>query len=47
VTAISVRGLRKAYDAIEAVRGVDFDIAEGEVFGLLGDVEVHPAYRLD
>ena len=34
--AISVRGLRKAYGELEAVRGVDFDIEEGEVFGLLG-----------
>jgi ABC-2 type transport system ATP-binding protein len=53
VTAISVRGLRKAYDGIEAVRGVDFDIAEGEVFGLLGPngagktttVEILEGYR--
>jgi ABC-2 type transport system ATP-binding protein len=36
VTAISVRGLRKSYGPLEAVRGVDFDIEEGEVFGLLG-----------
>jgi ABC-2 type transport system ATP-binding protein len=34
--AISVRGLRKSYGALEAVRGVDFDIEVGEVFGLLG-----------
>jgi ABC-2 type transport system ATP-binding protein len=36
VSAISVRGLRKSYGALEAVRGVDFDIETGEVFGLLG-----------
>jgi ABC-2 type transport system ATP-binding protein len=36
VSAISVTGLRKAYGDLEAVRGVDFEIAEGEVFGLLG-----------
>jgi ABC-2 type transport system ATP-binding protein len=36
VNAISVRGLRKSYGALEAVRGVDFDIEAGEVFGLLG-----------
>ena len=36
MTAISVRGLRKSYGPLEAVRGVDFDIEEGEVFGLLG-----------
>jgi ABC-2 type transport system ATP-binding protein len=34
--AVSVRGLVKRYDAIEAVRGVDFDVAPGEVFGFLG-----------
>src|SRR4029079_2116806 len=36
VTAISVRGLRKAYGGLEAVRGIDFEIERGEVFGLLG-----------
>ena len=36
MTAISVRGLRKAYGELEAVRGIDFEIEEGEVFGLLG-----------
>src|SRR5580698_807999 len=34
--AIHVAGLRKSYDAFEAVRGIDFDVAPGEVFGLLG-----------
>ena len=34
--AIEVSGLRKAYGNLEAVRGVDFSIEEGEVFGLLG-----------
>ena len=34
--AISVRGLRKSYGALEAVRGVDIQIDEGEVFALLG-----------
>ena len=51
--AISVRGLRKAYGELEAVRGVDFDIEEGEVFGLLGPngagktttVEILEGYR--
>jgi len=34
--AIEVSGLRKAYGNLEAVRGVDFTIETGEVFGLLG-----------
>lgn len=34
--AISVRNLRKTYDRVEAVRGIDLDIRTGEVFGLLG-----------
>ncbi len=34
--AIHVSGLRKSYEAFEAVRGIDFDVAQGEVFGLLG-----------
>lgn len=33
---ISVRGLRKSYGVVEAVRGIDFEVREGEVFGLLG-----------
>jgi len=33
---ISVRGLRKSYGDVEAVRGIDFEVREGEVFGLLG-----------
>ncbi len=53
MSAISVRGLRKAYGALEAVRGVDFEIEEGEVFGLLGPngagktttVEILEGYR--
>jgi ABC-2 type transport system ATP-binding protein len=36
VTAIVVDGVRKAYGAVEAVRGVSFSVQEGEVFGLLG-----------
>jgi ABC-2 type transport system ATP-binding protein len=34
--AIYVRGLRKAYNEFEAVRGIDFEVRSGEVFGLLG-----------
>jgi len=36
VSAIAVRDLRKSYGASEALRGVSFEIEEGEVFGLLG-----------
>lgn len=34
--AIEVRGLRKSYGQCEAVRGIDFDVATGEIFALLG-----------
>ena len=34
--AIEVRGLRKSYGTLEAVRGIDFEVQAGEVFGLLG-----------
>jgi ABC-2 type transport system ATP-binding protein len=51
--AVRVRGLRKAYGSLEAVRGIDFDIARGEVFALLGPngagktttVEILEGYR--
>jgi ABC-2 type transport system ATP-binding protein len=51
--AISVRGLRKRYDGVEALRGIDFDVLPGEVFGLLGPngagktttVEILEGYR--
>jgi len=53
MSAISVRGLRKAYGHLEAVREVDFEIEAGEVFGLLGPngagktttVEILEGYR--
>jgi ABC-2 type transport system ATP-binding protein len=53
VTAIEVRGLRKAYEEHEAVRGIDFEVRRGEVFGLLGPngagktttVEILEGYR--
>jgi ABC-2 type transport system ATP-binding protein len=53
VTAIVVRDLRKSYGANEAVRGIDFTIEAGEVFGLLGPngagktttVEILEGYR--
>ena len=51
--AIRVRGLRKAYGSIQAVRGVDLDVDAGEVFALLGPngagktttVEIMEGYR--
>lgn len=36
IPAIEVRGLRKSYGELEAVRGIDFEVQQGEVFGLLG-----------
>jgi ABC-2 type transport system ATP-binding protein len=51
--AIEVWGLTKSYGGVEALRGVDFEVAEGEVFGLLGPngagktttVEILEGYR--
>jgi ABC-2 type transport system ATP-binding protein len=51
--AVEVRELRKAYDGVEAVRGISFEIRAGEVFGLLGPngagktttVEILEGYR--
>ena len=34
--ALAVRGLEKRYGRTEALRGVDLDVGEGELFGLLG-----------
>jgi ABC-2 type transport system ATP-binding protein len=53
MTAISVRDLRKSYGALEAVRGIGFEVERGEVFGLLGPngagktttVEILEGYR--
>ncbi|RYG03203.1 MAG: ATP-binding cassette domain-containing protein, partial [Chitinophagaceae bacterium] len=33
---ISVKDLRKNYGQFEAVKGISFDVEEGEIFGLLG-----------
>ncbi|MBD0337658.1 MAG: ABC transporter ATP-binding protein [Thermoleophilia bacterium] len=53
MTAIRVRDLRKRYGQVEALRGISFEIEEGEVFGLLGPngagktttVEILEGYR--
>jgi len=52
-SAISVRDLRKSYGDVDAVRGVSFDVAHGEVLALLGPngagkttiVEILEGYR--
>ncbi len=53
MTAIAVRDLRKSYGSLDAVRGIDFHVERGEVFGLLGPngagktttVEILEGYR--
>ena len=34
--AITVRGLEKSYGKVEVLKGVDFDVARGSIFALLG-----------
>ena len=36
MSAIAVEGLTKRYGPVEAVRGIGFDVREGEIFGLIG-----------
>ena len=51
--AIEVRDLRKSYGELEAVRGIDFQVGRGEIYGLLGPngagktstVEILEGYR--
>jgi ABC-2 type transport system ATP-binding protein len=53
MAAITVSGLRKRYGELEAVRGIGFEVAEGECFALLGPngagktttVEILEGYR--
>src|SRR5919112_42976 len=53
MAAIQVSGLRKRYGELEAVRGIGFEVAEGECFALLGPngagktttVEILEGYR--
>lgn len=35
-TIVSAKGLRKSYGDKEVVKGISFDVKEGEVFGILG-----------
>jgi ABC-2 type transport system ATP-binding protein len=50
---ISIRGLRKSYGEVEAVRGIDLEVERGEVFAFLGPngagktttVEILEGYR--
>ncbi|MGW2198775.1 hypothetical protein ACWCSH_41370 [Streptosporangium sp. NPDC001682] len=34
--AIHVQGLEKSYKELRVLRGVDFDVARGSIFALLG-----------
>ena len=52
-SVISVAGLRKSYGELEAVRGIDLEVAAGEIFAFLGPngagktttVEILEGYR--
>src|SRR5882724_9826166 len=34
--AIEIRGLKKTYGKLEAVKGIDISVKRGEIFGLIG-----------
>jgi len=34
--AVHIRNLRKRYGSLEAVRGLSFEVGQGEIFGLIG-----------
>ena len=34
--AIEIRGLKKRYGSLDAVRGISFEVERGEIFGLIG-----------
>lgn len=36
MTVLKVNDIRKSFGAVEAVKGVSFEVGEGEIFGLLG-----------
>jgi ABC-2 type transport system ATP-binding protein len=42
-SAIHVRGLEKSHKKLEVLRGVDFDVARGSIFALLGANEAGEA----
>jgi ABC-2 type transport system ATP-binding protein len=52
-SAVTVDGLTKSYNGLQALRGVSFEIGEGQIFGLLGPngagktttVEILEGYR--
>ena len=52
-SVISVQGLRKSYEDLEAVKGIDLEVAKGEIFAFLGPngagktttVEILEGYR--
>jgi len=41
---ISLRGVGKRYGAVEALSGVDLDVAAGDVLGICGDNEIGRAH---